>query len=148
MKNIVLSLTALLFIFVSHAQEKVKWNFSAKKIADKTYEVHLTPTVQSPWHIYSQTSPDDGTMPTTFRFNNNPLLSFSGNVKEIGKITSKYEESFGVTVKYFEGKVDFVQVVQLKTNVKTNLSGTVEFMICNDEQCYPPATVNFSVLLQ
>jgi hypothetical protein len=40
--------------FISQAQDAVKWNFTAKKIADKTYEIHLIPSVQSPWHIYSR----------------------------------------------------------------------------------------------
>ena len=45
-------------------------------------------------------------------------------------------------------KVDFVQVVKLKANAKTNVSGNVEFQTCNDEKCLPPKTVNFSIALK
>jgi thiol:disulfide interchange protein DsbD len=48
-------------------------------------------------------------------------------------------------VKYFESKVDFVQVVKLKANVKTSLAGKVEFMVCNDKQCLPPSEVEINV---
>lgn len=75
-------------------------------------------------------------------------MSIEGKTKEVGKIVSKYEEMFEVTVKYFEGKVDFVQIVKLKVDVKTNMSGSVEFMACNNEQCLPPKTVLFNVALQ
>jgi thiol:disulfide interchange protein DsbD len=54
---------------------------------------------------------------------------------------------FGVDVKYFSGKVDFVQLVKLKSKAKTNFTGSVEFMVCNDQQCLPPATQKFSIAL-
>ncbi|MGZ8553853.1 MAG: protein-disulfide reductase DsbD domain-containing protein, partial [Chitinophagaceae bacterium] len=45
---------------IANAQlNPVSWSFSAKKVADKTYEIHLTATMQSGWHLYSQTQPDD-----------------------------------------------------------------------------------------
>lgn len=148
MKNIFLAFIALLFLAAGHAQDVVKWSFSAKKINDKTYEVHFTPSVQSPWHIYSQHSPEGGALPTVFSINKNPLVTLEGKVKEIGKVVSKYEEVFDVTVKYFEGKADFVQTVSLKGNFKTNITGSVEFMACNEEQCLPPQTVAFNIALQ
>jgi len=52
-----------------------------------------------------------------------------------------------VDVKYFSGKVDFVQLVKVKGNAKTNVTGSVEFMVCNDKQCLPPATEKFSIAL-
>lgn len=130
------------------AQQPVNWQCSAKKIGEKIYEIHLTPTVQAPWHIYSQHSPAGGPEPTSFVFNKNPLAVLEGKTKETGKIVSKYEEVFDITVKYFEGKIDFVQVVRLKAGMKTAVSGTVTFMACNDEQCLPPVTLPFSIKLE
>lgn len=147
-RKAILTVIGILGLHLAHAQNVVNWAFSAKKIADKTYEIHFTPTVQNPWHIYSQTSPEGGALPTVFSFNKNPLVILDGKVKEVGRIVSKFEEVFEVTVKYFEGKADFVQVVKLKSAVKTNLNGSVEFMACNDEQCLPPQIVNFSIPIQ
>lgn len=148
MKRIALLIAGIGLFTFCKAQDVVKWSYTAKKIADKTYEIHLTPTVQSPWHIYSQTSPEGGALPTKISFGKNPLVSIEEKTKEVGKIVSKYEEVFGVTVKYFEGKVDFVQTVKVKANAKTNISGSIEYMACNNEQCLPPKTVQFSVALQ
>lgn len=148
MKKLLLILPSLLCLSWLHAQQIVTWDFSAKKISDKVYEVHLTPIVQSPWHIYSQTSPEGGALPTKISFNKNPLVSIEGKTKEVGKIVSKYEDVFEVTVKYFEGQADFVQVVKLKANAKTNISGRIEYMACNNEQCLPPKKVSFNVAIQ
>lgn len=147
MRKTLLTVTALFGLYLAQAQDVVNWSFSARKIADKTYEIHLTPSVSAPWHIYSQFSPEGGARPTVFSFSKNPLLALEGKVKEEGKIVSKFEEVFEVTVKYFEGRADFVQLVKLKADVKTKLNGSVEFMACNDHQCLPPKTVNFSIAL-
>lgn len=135
------------FSFGAVAQQPVKWTYSAKKIADKTYEIHLTATLQSGWHTYSQSTPEGGPLPTAINFKKNPMTILTGTIKEVGKMMKKHEEVFGVDVKYFSNKVDFVQVVKLKSNIKTAVSGTIEYMVCTDEKCLPPATVPFTVAI-
>lgn len=146
-----------LFVFIlcsiamacfAQVENPVKWNFSAKKINPTTYEVHLTAKVEDGWHLYSQTTPEGGPIPTSILFTRNPLLSFDGAVKEKGKIEQHFEELFGVEVKQFSDKVDFIQVVKLKSSAKTNISGTIEFMTCNDHECMPPKTEKFSITLK
>jgi Disulphide bond corrector protein DsbC len=68
-------------------------------------------------------------------------------VGEKGKVISYFDQNFKVDVKYFEGKADFVQVITVKGKIKTNISGEVESMICNDRTCMPPATEKFNVVL-
>jgi Disulphide bond corrector protein DsbC. len=124
----------------------VSWAFSAKKVADKTYEIHLTASIQSGWHLYSQVQPEDAiAIPTGFKFNSNPLLSLDGKIKEVGKMEKFHDKKLEVSANQYSGKVDFVQVVKLKANAKTNLTGSVEFQTCDDEKCLPPKTVNFTI---
>ena len=132
----------------AQVQNPVKWSFTSKKISNDTYEVHLTATIDQRWHIYSQTTPEGGPVPTAITFSRNPLLTLSGDTKEEGKLEQHNEPLFGVDVKQYSNKVDFVQTVKLKNNVKTNASGSVEFMVCNDKECLPPKTVQFSVSLK
>ena len=131
----------------SQIQKPVTWSYSAKKINTTTYEVHLTANIEGRWHIYSQTTPDGGPIPTKITFTKNPLVSLDGNAKEVGKLQQKHEPLFGVDVKQFADKVDFVQTVKLKTPVKTNIAGSIDFMVCDDEQCLPPSKQAFSVAL-
>jgi hypothetical protein len=145
-KNLILAFGLLAFGCLD-AQSPYAWSFSAKKTAEKTYEIHCRVEVNPPWHTYSQFTPDGGPLPTKFEFSKNPLYSLEGKVKENGKMITRHEEVFGVDVKYFDGKVDFVQTIKLRTNAKTNVSGSVEFMVCNDEQCLPPTTRKFTIAL-
>jgi len=41
-----------------------------------------------------------------------------------------------------------VQVVKVKSTTPPNLSGTIEYMVCNDKQCLPPTEVDFSLTLK
>ena len=123
----------------------VQWNFSSKKMNATTYEIHLTAKMDENWHIYSQSTPDGGPTPTSISFLKNPLLSLQGQVQEVGKMEKHFERLFGVEVRQFSGKVDFVQTVVVKGKVKTALNGTVSFMTCNDEECLPAKALKFSI---
>jgi len=148
-KIFLLGLATLMLSFAfGQIRNPVKWSFSAKKINASTYEVHITATLESGWHIYSQTTPDGGPVATTITFTKNPLLTLIGTSKELGKLEQKHEELFGVDVKQFSKTVDFVQTIKLKGKVKTSVTGGIEFMTCNDRECLPPKTEKFSIALQ
>ena len=103
-------------------------------------------TMQSGWHLYSQVQPEDAiAIPTGFKLNSNPLLSLEGNIKEIGKMEKFHDARLEVSANQYANKVDFVQVVKLKANAKTNLTGSVEYQTCDDKKCLPPKTVNFTI---
>lgn len=148
MKKLYLSLVLALATVTLFAQSNkaVNWTFEAKKIADNSYEVHMVASVSGNYHIYAQNA-GEGPVSTSFDFIKNPLLTLDGKVKEQGQLKKIHEEAFGSDVKYYEKKVEFVQVVKVKGKAKTNLAGKVEFMVCNDKECLPPSTVNFKVAI-
>lgn len=128
----------------AQSDKEVQWSFAAKKIADNTYEIHMTARVNDDWHIYSQDA-GDGPFATAVTFSKNPLVNFEGKVKEAGKIKKVFEKSFDSEVRYYENTVNFIQVIKLKGNIKTNLAGKIEFMVCNDSRCLPPSSVPFKI---
>ena len=149
-KLIALSFLLMLsgFLF-AQIQNPVGWTATSKKINDKTYEVHLTANIEKGWHIYSQTTPEGGPIPTSITFTKNPLLTIDGTAKEVGKLEKHIEPLFSnIEVKQFSDKVDFVQLIKLKAPVKTSINLAVEYMVCNDKQCLPPATKKFSIALK
>ena len=139
------------FIMISYGsfaqqQSPVAWTFNSKKISEGLYEVQLVATIQSGWHLYSQKQPDDAiAQPTTFNFNKNPLLTFDGKVKEVGKLEKFRDPKLDVAANQYSEKVVFVQKVKLKGKAKTNVSGKLEYQTCDDKKCLPPKTVNFSI---
>ncbi|HMR92244.1 MAG TPA: protein-disulfide reductase DsbD family protein, partial [Chitinophagaceae bacterium] len=106
-------------------------------------------TIQSGWHLYSQTQPEDAiAIPTGIKFTGNPLLSLEGGIKEVGKLEKFHDKKLALSANQYSKKVDFVQVVKLKANAKTNVSGSIEYQTCDDEKCLPPKTVKFSVAIE
>ena len=51
-------------------------------------------------------------------------------------------------VSSYSEKVQFVQTVTVKGKVKTNIAGTIEYMVCNDVKCLPPTKKLFDLKLQ
>ena len=150
MKKIVFVLVLLIATASLQAQIKtpVKWAFSSKKINYKTYEILITASIDPGWHIYTIDHNADIGVATTVSFNQNPLGTISGKLKVVGKPISMKDPSTGDNVKFYERTVDLVQIVTLKAPVKTNFTGAVEFMSCDDKQCLPPASKPFSIALQ
>jgi len=139
---------AISFNCTAQMLDPIKWSYTSKKIADKTYEVHLTATVQNAWHLYSQMQPADAiNQPTEIIFKKNPLIIFDGKIKEIGKMELFKDEKLKISANQYANKVDFVQIVKLKANVKTNIVGSVEYQTCDDKKCLPPKKIDFSVAI-
>jgi thiol:disulfide interchange protein DsbD len=143
---ILLSLSLSSFAQMGSAKQ-VSWTFAAKKIGDKKYEVKMTATIAGNYHLYAQVAGVEGPIPTTITFTPNPLLTMDGKPVEQGKKITKMEEAWGGKVNFYEKTVTFVQVVNAKTKAKTSLNGKIDFMVCDDELCLPPAEVPFKIAI-
>jgi Disulphide bond corrector protein DsbC len=150
MKRLFLLFLSIFAVSVSMAQlNPISWSFSAKKVGDKTYEVHMTATIQTNWHLYSQNQPEDAiAIPTTFTISPNPLFTLDGKIKEIGKMELFKDKELGVSANQYSKTVNFIQKIKLKANVKTNFKGNVEYQTCDDKRCLPPKTVKFDIAIK
>jgi len=55
----------------------------------------------------------------------------------------------GMEVKYEVGpQIEFLEILKIKDNVKTNIKGSLSYMMCNDKQCLPPKEVAFDLPVQ
>ena len=143
-----LTLLILSIVVFGQAETPVNWSFSSQKKSDKVYEIVMSATVIKPWHIYSQFTPNGGPLPTKITFASNPLLQVDGATGETGNLKTNHDPYFGVDVKYFSERVAFVQTVKMKGNIKTELRGNIEYMVCNDSKCLPPVKQPFDIKLQ
>jgi Disulphide bond corrector protein DsbC len=149
MKRIIVSMFVLCAGIASNAQNPITWSYSAKKTADKNYEITIVATITNGWHLYSQIQPSDAiAIPTNIKINNNPLIIKDGKIKEIGKLEKYKDKELGISANQYSNTVSFVQKVKLKGKVKTNVSGSIEFQTCDDKKCLPPKTVTFNVPVQ
>lgn len=150
--NKIITLSCLIFLMSSLAigqtVDPVKWDFKAKKINNTTYEVHLTATIDEPYHIYSQTTSKQASSPTSVNWEENRSVRLKGKLREIGELKTEYIEIIDATLAYYEGKVSFVQVVKIKGDLPVTLRGKINYTACRDEQCLPEKSIDFSVVLK
>ncbi|MEY4703273.1 MAG: hypothetical protein RIR96_1170 [Bacteroidota bacterium] len=149
MKKITLFFSLILLCSVAamaQIENPVTWTFTAKKIAPKQYELHMTASIDGNWHLYSQNA-GEGPEPTSFQFSKNPLVKWVGKPAEIGKMESMYDPNFKSTLRFYNKQVDFVQKVTLKSAASTSIKGVVTYMVCNDRRCLPPKDQAFTIKL-
>lgn len=148
MKKIVLSALFSVFSLLAIAQisDPVKWTFTAVKVADKTYDIQATATIDAKWHIYAQNA-GEGPEPTSMTLLKNPLVKISGKVKESGKLETAYDPNFNSTLRFYENKVSFIQRITVKSSAAKMVKGNMYYMVCNDKKCLPPKDLPFSVNL-
>ncbi|MEM5565512.1 protein-disulfide reductase DsbD domain-containing protein [Psychroserpens sp. AS72] len=144
MKNLIFALCGLLvFSITTNAQvlEPVKWETSVDKISDTEYDLISTATIDSGWHLYSQTVPDDGPIPTTFLYKANANYELSGSTSEEEGHTVD-DPIFQMRIKYFGDKAEFRQRIKILNKELSIVEGEVEYMACDDEKCLPPDYVD------
>jgi len=126
----------------SFAQSEVTWHFSFDADAS---QVKAEAAIGEGWHLYSiEKATDMGPIPTAFEFTRTEGVEFVGTVEE-PKPKVAYDENFGETLYYHEEEAEFTQNVKV-TSAK-EVSGTVTYMVCNDEMCMPPVDVEFTIEL-
>jgi hypothetical protein len=145
MKKIFFTFLPAFLIQTAFAQilNPAKFNYATIKKGNNQFEIHIKASVEPRWHIYSVYNPEGGAQATALTFSNAKVV---GKIKEKGKLKTVFEKEFKVNQKFFEQNVDFVQLVKVDPGTK-KVSGTIEYMVCNDKQCLPPKTVSFDIAL-
>jgi thiol:disulfide interchange protein DsbD len=144
MKNLIITLCGLLvFSLTTNAQvlEPVKWETSVEKISDTEYDLISTAAVDDGWHLYSQSVPDDGPIPTTFIYKATTDYELSGTTQEEEGHTVD-DPVFLMKIKFFEDKAEFRQRIKVLNQELSIVEGEVEFMACNDEKCLAPEYID------
>jgi DsbC/DsbD-like thiol-disulfide interchange protein len=120
----------------------VKWSYGAKKISKTEAVVFLKADIEDGWHIYSVNQKDGGPVKTSFTFSSSAAYQLIGTVREPAPVT-KYEEAFNMDVSYFEHSVIFQQ--KIKMTAAAEVKGSLNFMVCNNQKCLPPETIEFTI---
>ncbi|TDW97268.1 protein-disulfide reductase DsbD domain-containing protein [Dinghuibacter silviterrae] len=121
----------------------VTWSYGAKKVSATEAIVFFKATIDQGWHVYSQHIKDGGPVKTSFTFTPSKDFTLDGPTAE-PKPVVRMEKAFNMEIGFFEHAVIFSQKVKLKTGA-TTVSGTLEYMTCNDNQCLPPEDIQFNV---
>ena len=126
----------------SQIHDPIKWTYESKDLGDNNFELLFTAVLEDHWHVYSQHGdPNEGPIATAFTFNKSSDFKLIGDTYEPKGVT-KFEEVFGIEVTYYDHEVTFKQKVNI-SKPELTISGTVDFMVCNDTECLPPDRRDF-----
>ena len=135
---------ALCCFAMVHAQylKPVKVETSLKETSPTEAVITFVASIQPGWHMYS-TEEVDGPIPTTLTIETISGAKLEGALKHVTPPIKKYEEMFGTDVYYFEKTATFTQKVKLLGG-KYVVEGYLKYGACNDQNCTPPTSVDFS----
>ena len=118
----------------------VKFSSSLKMGSTAEGEIVFKGKINSGWHVYSTGLGGDGPTSATFNVNRLDGVQLVGKLEPRGHEIKKYDPLFEMTLRYFEGSVEFVQKVKFtKPNFK--IDAYLEYGACNDQNCLPPTSV-------
>ncbi len=147
MRKIIFSLLALCLlpaIALPQILEPVKWSFKVEQTKPDEATLVLTAKIDKKWHVYSQDIPPKGPIPTTFTFKKKSNYQLVGKVTEskpIEEVDAMFEN---MVLKYFADKAVFKQKIKVLSQKDFTITGSLEFMCCDDKQCLPPTEVEFT----
>jgi thiol:disulfide interchange protein len=104
--------------------------------------IRVTATMQSPWHLYSLSTPKGGPIATTIAIADSPVIK--GFQIHQPKPERKFDPNFNLDVENYGEKAVFLLVADVAPDAP---AGEVEvpvqtrFQACTDKQCLPPRRV-------
>ncbi len=144
MKRVLLALQLLLTVMFANAQmlNPVKFSTQLKTNGTSEAEIIFQGSIQPGWHVYSTGLGGDGPISATFNTNKLEGVKLIGKLLPRGHEIEKYDNLFGMKLRYFEGSVAFVQKVKF-TKPQYTIDAYLEYGACNDQNCLPPTEVSF-----
>ena len=144
MKRFILVFQLLLAVMLANAQmmNPVKFTSSLKTNGSAEAEIVFSGRIQPGWHVYSTGLGGDGPISASFNVNKMDGVELVGKLQPRGNEIAKFDQLFGMKLRYFEGSVTFVQKIKF---IKPNYSidAYVEYGACNDQNCMPPSEASF-----
>ena len=144
MKRLVLILFVGLLTLAAEGQMVNPVHFSSqlKTLKGGEAEIIFSATIDDGWHVYSTDMGSDGPISATFNVVKMEGVETVGKLQPRGQVTKQYDKMFGMELRFFEKKGQFVQRVRF-TQSKYVIDCYLEYGACNDEMCLPPTEVVF-----
>ncbi|GAB1359230.1 hypothetical protein MASR1M31_10110 [Porphyromonadaceae bacterium] len=146
MKKITLILWMLCVAVISSAQilEPIKWEVRINDLSANQKELVFRATIDAGWHLYGTNLPEGGPISTSFTVSQINGGEVAGEAKANVDPIEKHDALFDMRLTYFEKEVVFTLPINVTDAAAFGVSGQVEFMACDDKNCLPPSTVEFS----
>lgn len=143
-KRALLYVLLFLVTLTLHAQilNPVKFSSHLQTNGTANAKIVFTGKINSGWHVYSTNLGNDGPISATFNINKLEGAELVGKLQPQGREIKQYDKLFGMSLRYFEGSVTFVQNIRF-VKPTYHIDVYLEYGACNDENCMPPTDVDF-----
>lgn len=117
---------------------------AAQKINDRgELEISFEGVIAGGWHVYGADFQDGGPQRATVTLEKQDGVRPLGGVRTVGDVHRSMDPIFGMEVETVEKNVTFIQTYELTAD-RYDISGYLTYGACNDENCIPPTSVEFS----
>ena len=143
MKRAAFALLFLLTVVTIQAQMMNPVHFKSElktKDGSSEGEIVFSATIDPGWHVYSTNLGEDGPIEASFNVVKMEGVEKVGALMPKGNVIKKYDQLFGMELKYFENAATFVQKVKF-TKPEYVIDCYLEYGACNDQSCLPPSEV-------
>lgn len=148
LRRLIASLVLMLgfsgFISAQGIADYITWTQSTQKINDQEADLIFTAEIASGWHLYGTDLPSGGPTPTHLIIDKIVGGELVGKLKGDRTPISKQDPIFEMKISYWGDKVSLRQRVKVTDPEKFRVEGALKFMICDDQQCMPPTSEEFS----
>ena len=112
------------------------WTYEAEKISDTEYNLIFRADIHEGWHIYSQFTDENGSLPSEFTFQKaGEDYELVGTTTESETLT-EYSDIFEVDETFFKEKAVFTQKIKLLNPEVNQITVDLFYQICK-EVCIP-----------
>lgn len=146
-----LLLITLLFVFpflaIAQIKNPVSWKIGYEIISEGKYKLQFNATVAGEWHIYDLGPYEEGPNPTNVVFENRQGYNFISDLGMPVKPIVEFDKMFQVDVGYFKKEAKFERSIEVTSTDSVTVTGYIEWMVCDNGSCLPPAEKEFSIKL-
>ena len=133
-KNIFFGFISLLSLN-SQEKEPVSWSYEVVKVNNLEYQISFDAEIIDGWKLYSQFSPEEGSVATSFKFLNNDNSYEASEIFNEDPYIIGYDNVFKMDLFYFEHKASFNQSFRLKNKDLNQIKIEIDYSSCDDELC-------------
>ena len=115
--------------------EPVEWEYDVNKISDTEYNISFNASILDGWKLYSQFSPDQGALPTSFSFINNISDFEADELFNEDDYIVGFDNVFKMDLFYYENEANFNQNIKLLDKDLNQIKVEIDYSSCDDELC-------------
>ncbi|MEK6153675.1 cytochrome c biogenesis protein CcdA [Flavobacteriaceae bacterium 3-367] len=117
-------------------EDPVAWSHEVNQLSDTEFELIVSADILEEWHVYSQNTPDGGSLPSEFTYEGaGEAYELIGKTMESATVT-EYSDIFEVDEVFFRNRAVFTQKIRLLKPDVSQLNVNLFYQVCK-EVCIP-----------